>query len=35
MPDDFIATSFEANAGLQRIEIAVELVAEGDRNTHR
>jgi hypothetical protein len=34
MPDDGIATGFEADAGLQRIEIAVEFVAEGDRDTH-
>jgi hypothetical protein len=27
MPDDLIATGFEADAGLQRIERAVECVA--------
>jgi len=27
MPDDLIATGFEADAGLKRIEIAVECVA--------
>jgi hypothetical protein len=35
MPDDCIATGFEADAGFQRIEIAVEFVAEGDRDSHR
>jgi hypothetical protein len=35
MPDDLIATGFEADAGLQRIEIAVEFVTQGDGDTHR
>jgi hypothetical protein len=35
MPDDLIATGFEADAGLQRIEIAVERVTQGDGDTHR
>jgi hypothetical protein len=35
MPDDLIATGFEADAGLQRIEIAVECVAEDNGDTHR
>jgi hypothetical protein len=35
MPDDLIATGFEADAGFQRIEIAVERVTQGDGDTHR
>jgi hypothetical protein len=35
MSDDLIATGFEADAGLKRIEIAVERVAQGDGDTHR
>src|SRR5262249_53745263 len=34
MPDDLITTGFEADAGLQRIEIAVECVAQGDGDPH-
>jgi hypothetical protein len=33
MPDDLIATGFEADTSLQRIEIAVEFVAQGDGDT--
>jgi len=35
MPDDLVATGFEADAGLQRIERAVERVAQGDGDTYR
>jgi hypothetical protein len=35
MPDDGIATGFEADAGFQCIEIAVERVTQGDGDTHR
>jgi hypothetical protein len=35
MPDDRMATGFEADAGLQRIELAVERVAQGDGDPHR
>jgi hypothetical protein len=35
MPDDCVTTGFEADAGLQRIKIAVERVAESDGDTHR
>src|SRR5712691_3334737 len=34
MPDDLITTGFEADAGLKRIEIAVEVVAQGDGDPH-
>jgi len=35
MADNLIATGFETDAGLQRIEIAVERLAQGDGDTHR
>src|SRR5439155_27304545 len=35
MPEALIATGFEADAGLQRIERAVECVAHGDWDTDR
>src|SRR5512134_558446 len=35
MPDDLIPTGFEADARLQRIEIAVECIAQSDGDTHR
>src|SRR3989442_13394043 len=35
MPDGLIATGSEADASLQRIEIAVERVTQGDGDTHR
>jgi len=35
MPEDRIPTGFEADASLQRIERAVEFVAQSDGDTHR
>src|SRR5215467_5145579 len=35
MADDLIPTGLEADARLQRIEIAVECVAQSDGDTHR